>query len=108
MSCSIAEANATSPDAFAFGCPDGSSLTYVVGVAPYPDVDIEQAYSALENWGTAIPPPIMGVSSEGDGEGATRSWMLAAGETNLSVSEVLTRVNGGSRSLSRVSTNRLG
>lgn len=87
------EANATSPDAFAFGCPDGSSLTYVVGVAPYPDVDIEQAYSALENWGTAIPPPIMGVSSEGDGEGATRSWMLSAGETNLSVPEVLTRVN---------------
>ena len=35
----------------------------------------------------------MSVNSTGEGEGATRSWMASLGETNLSVSEVLTRVN---------------
>lgn len=60
---------------------------------PYEGVDIGQAYSALENWGTAIPPPIESLNSTGEGEGAERSWALSLGETNVTVSEVLTRVN---------------
>lgn len=60
---------------------------------PYEGVPIEQAYSALQDWGTAIPPPIQSVNSTGSGEGAMRSWELSLGEANVTVDEVLTMVN---------------
>lgn len=79
-------ANDTSSAEFAYGCPDGYSLTYVIGTSTYPEVDLEQASSVLSNWTGAVPPPIMVVESEGDGVGATRTWEVM----NITVSEELT------------------
>lgn len=85
MPTSTSQANATSPEAYAFGCPDGYSLTYVIGMSSYPEVNITQAYDVLQNWTSAIPPPIMPVNGTGSGVGAERSWMIQ----NLTVSEKL-------------------
>lgn len=70
------------------GCPDGFSLTYAIGINTYPNIDIDTAYSALEDWGSAVPPPIQAVSAEGDGVGATRQWTL----NGINASEVLVNV----------------
>jgi len=70
------------------GCPDNYSLTYAIGINTYPDIEITAAYNALENWGSAVPPPIEAVSAEGEGVGATREWTL----NGINASETLVNV----------------
>lgn len=61
-----------------------------IGTSTYPDVELEEASSVLSNWTGAVPPPIMVVSSEGDGVGATRTWEVM----NITVMEELTNQTG--------------
>lgn len=65
-------------------------ITHSIGTSTYPDVDIEEASTVLSNWTAAVPPPIMLLSSEGEGVGATREWEIM----NITVMETLTNQTG--------------